>query len=77
MSASTTILNLPGNSIINLGDASLPLAGASPLESRTLKSVFVNSMNKVYAYYEDAWCGTTTISPAAAAAAAAVAADNV
>jgi len=58
VSASTAILNMPGNAIANLGDASLPLSGATPLESRTLKSVYVNSMNKVYAYYDDAWWNT-------------------
>ena len=54
VTASKVILNMPGNAIEGLDPASTIFTGSANA-TKLLDSVYTFGMNKVYAWYEDAW----------------------
>jgi len=59
LTADTVVLNMPGNAITSLDKSSLIFDDKTPSNvTKLLESVFVFGMNKVYAWYADAWWST-------------------
>ena len=56
VTASRVLLNLPGNAVAALSNSSVIFD--APSEKKILESVSTFSMNKVYAWYDDAWWST-------------------
>ena len=57
VTADKVVLNLPGNALEGLDQSSL-IFGASNRTETLLDSVYTFGMNKVYAWYDDAWWNT-------------------
>ena len=58
VTADRVVLNLPGNAIEGLDPTSTIFTHATKNVTNILDSVYVGSMNKVYAWYNDAWWST-------------------
>ena len=64
VTASRVLLNLPGNAVAALSNSSVIFD--APSEKKILESVSTFSMNKVYAWYDDAVSRATALPPTAA-----------